>query len=115
MVARAASYSTSGHPFRKENARNDVVRSCEAFIRMCRPHKALEDKVLFPTLRQLISSKRLKELGEHFEEEENRLFGDEGFEKTVEQVATVEKQLGIHDLIQFTAKRGSPIQTDSRC
>ena len=46
----------------------------------------------------------LKDLGEQCEKEEDRLFGDEGFEKTVDQVATVEKQLGIYDLAQFTAK-----------
>jgi len=32
------------------------------------------------------------------------LFGDEGFEKTVDQVAVIEKQLGIYDLSQFTPK-----------
>ena len=49
-------------------------------------------------------AKRLKELGEQFEKEEDRLFGEEGFVKTVEQVAAIEKQLGIYDLAQFTAK-----------
>jgi hypothetical protein len=46
----------------------------------------------------------LAELGEQFEKEEDRLFGDEGFEKTVDQVAAIEKQLGIYDLAQFTPK-----------
>ena len=46
----------------------------------------------------------MKELGEQFEKEEDRLFGDEGFERTVDQVAAVEKQLGIYDLDQFTPK-----------
>ena len=48
--------------------------------------------------------KRFKELGEQFEKEEDRLFGEEGFEKTVDQVAAIEKQLGIYDLAQFTPK-----------
>ncbi len=90
--------------FRKEDARKEVVRSCEAFIRMYRPHEAREDTVLFPALHKIVPAKRLKELGEQFEKEEDRLFGEEGFEKTVEQVATIEKQLGIYDLSQFTAK-----------
>src|SRR4051794_7297349 len=90
--------------FRKEDARKEVVRSCEAFIRMYRPHEAREDTVLFPALHKIVPAKKLKELGEQFEKEEDRLFGEEGFEKTVEQVAAIEKQLGIYDLSQFTAK-----------
>jgi hypothetical protein len=53
---------------------------------------------------KIVPAKRLEELGEQFEKEEDRLFGEEGFEKTVDRVAAVEKQLGIHDLSQFTAK-----------
>jgi hemerythrin-like domain-containing protein len=90
--------------FRKDDARKEVVRSCEAFVRMYRPHEAREDTVLFPALHKIVPAKKLKELGEQFEKEEDRLFGEEGFEKTVEQVAGIEKQLGIYDLSQFTAK-----------
>ena len=90
--------------FRKEDARHDLVAACRGFIRMYRPHEAREDTVLFPALHGIVPAKRLKELGEQFEKEEDRLFGQEGFEKTVEQVAAIEKQLGIYDLAQFTAK-----------
>src|SRR5438094_1362207 len=88
--------------FRKEDVRKEVVASCRAFIRMYRPHEAREDTVLFPALHKLVPAKRLQELGDQFEKEEDRLFGEEGFEKTVEQVAVIEKQLGIHDLARFT-------------
>jgi hemerythrin-like domain-containing protein len=90
--------------FRKEGSRKEVVQACEAFIRMYRPHEAREDTVLFPALHKVFSAKQLKDLGEQFEKEEDRLFGDEGFEKTVGQVVAIEKQLGIYDLDQFTAK-----------
>jgi hemerythrin-like domain-containing protein len=90
--------------FRKDDARRELVRSCEGFIRMYRPHEAREDTVLFPALHTVMSAKQIKDLGEQFEKEEDRLFGEEGFEKTVDQVAAIEKQLGIHDLAQFTAK-----------
>jgi hemerythrin-like domain-containing protein len=92
--------------FSKADARKEVVDSCQAFIRMYRPHEAREDTVLFPALHKIVSAKQLKDLGEQFEKEEDRLFGDEGFEKTVDQVATIEKQLGIYDLAQFTPKIG---------
>ena len=84
--------------------REQIAASCEAFIRMYRPHAAREDTVLFPALRKILSAKQLDELGDKFEAEENRRFGAGGFEKTVEQVAAIEKTLGIYDLAQFTPK-----------
>lgn len=88
--------------FRKDESRREVVRACEAFIRMYRPHASREDTVLFPALYKVIGVKAVKELGEQFEEEEHRLFGEEGFEKTVEEVVTIEKQLCIYNLARFT-------------
>jgi len=90
--------------FTKDDARRELVESCRAFIRMYRPHEAREDTVLFPMLHKIVPAKQFAELGEQFEKEEDRLFGDEGFEKNVEKVAAIEKQLGIYDLAQFTPK-----------
>jgi hemerythrin-like domain-containing protein len=91
-----------------EKQRLEVVEACEAFIRMYRPHAAREDTVLFPALHKLLPAKQLDELGDKFEDEENRRFGNDGFGKTVEQVAAMERELGIYDLGQFTAKPVSP-------
>jgi hemerythrin-like domain-containing protein len=96
--------NASADRFGKADNRRALIEAVEAFIRMYRPHEAREDTVLFPALHGVVSAKRLKELGEQFEKEEDRLFGDEGFEKTVDQVAALEKQLGIYDLDQFTAR-----------
>src|SRR5947209_5882810 len=90
--------------FHKEEGRQEIVQACTAFIRMYRPHEAREDTVLFPALHKIMPAKQLKDLGEQFEKEEDRLFGEEGFEKTVEQVANIEKQLGIYNLAQYTPK-----------
>jgi quercetin dioxygenase-like cupin family protein len=38
------------------------------------------------------------------EKKEHALFGDDGFEKMVDRVASIEKSLGIYDLAQFTPK-----------
>lgn len=76
-----------------------VLRS---FVRMYRPHEAREDTVLFPALRSVVTPKEFKSLGEQFEEKEHQLFGKEGFEGIVEQVAKIEQTLGIYDLNQFT-------------
>jgi hemerythrin-like domain-containing protein len=90
--------------FHKKDARAELIAACQAFIRMYRPHEAREDTVLFPALHKLLPDKRIKELGEQFEKEEDRLFGEEGFEKTVDRVAALERELGIYDLDQFTPK-----------
>src|SRR5262245_26372737 len=49
--------------FRKPEARQEVIRSCEAFIRMYRPHEAREDTELFPALYKVIGVKEVRELG----------------------------------------------------
>jgi hemerythrin-like domain-containing protein len=90
--------------FSKPDNQKALIAACQDFIRMYRPHEAREDTVLFPTFRKIVPAKKLDELGEKFEKEEDRLFGEEGFEKVVEQVAGVEKQLGIYNLEQFTPK-----------
>jgi hypothetical protein len=40
----------------------------------------------------------------NFEKKEHQLFGEEGFEKMVDRVASIERTLGIYDLWQFTPK-----------
>ena len=90
--------------FRREEPRRELVRSVQAFIRMYRPHEAREDTVLFPAIHKILPAKQVKDLGEQFEKEEDKLFGEGGFEKVVEQVAGFEKKLGIHDLDQLTPK-----------
>jgi hemerythrin-like domain-containing protein len=88
--------------FDGKDSHQELVLTCEAFIRMYRPHEAHEDTVLFPSLHALLSAEQLDELGEQFEEQEDRLFGEGGFHRTVQQVAAIEKQLGIYELSQFT-------------
>jgi hemerythrin-like domain-containing protein len=86
-------------------SRRRAIECCKAFIRMYRPHAAREDTVLFPAFKKFLSAKQLDELGDKFEAEENRRFGDKGFETMVEKVAAIEKKLGIYDLGQFTPKK----------
>jgi hemerythrin-like domain-containing protein len=74
------------------------------FTRMYRPHEAREDTVLFPALRQIVSTHEFDALGEEFEKKEHALFGEEGFEKMVDRVAGIERSLGIYDLAQFTPR-----------
>ena len=88
----------------KEN-RDALADNLRSFIRMYRPHAAREDTVLFPALRNLISEKEYEQLGDKFEGRERQLFGEKGFEGKAQEVSEIEKELGIHDLLQFTPKQ----------
>ena len=72
------------------------------FVRMYNPHEAREDTVLFPEFRRIVSQNEYDSLGEEFEDQEHKLFGEDGFEKYVDKVAALEKTLGINDLGHFT-------------
>lgn len=92
-------------PARKSpDDRRNLHEALYQFVRMYEPHEAREDTVLFPAFRKLVSRHEYDALGEHFEKQENRLFGGQGFEKNVDAVARIEKRMGICDLAQFTPK-----------
>jgi len=74
----------------------------QLFVRMYEPHEAREDTVLFPAFRKIVSANEYASLGEDFEKKEHQLFGEDGFEKNVDEVAGLENVLGIYDLAQFT-------------
>ena len=84
--------------------KRELLKNLGLFARMYRPHKSREDTVLFPAFHSVVSLKEYDSLGEKFEEQEDKLFGEHGFEKVVEEVAGFEKSLGIYELSQFTAK-----------
>lgn len=90
----------AGEP--EAGTRPQLAEALRLFSRMYRPHKAREDTVLFPALRRVLTPKEWAEMGEVFEEKEERLFGPGGFERVVGEVASLERRLGIHDLSQFT-------------
>jgi len=87
-----------------EGERRKLADSLQSFIRMYSPHEAREDTILFPEFRRIVSDNEYDSLGEDFETKEHELFGDDGFEKMVDRVASIEKQLDIYDLDKFTPK-----------
>jgi hemerythrin-like domain-containing protein len=76
--------------------------SLRLFVRMCRPHAAREDTVLLPAVRSIVSRHEFGALGEEFERKEHQLFGSDGYEGVVAEVASLEAALGIEELAQFT-------------
>ena len=100
QVTQLASIEALKDPAHAGTLRNALHQ----FIRMYRPHEAREDTVLFPALRDIVSQQEFGALGEDFEKKEHALFGEGGFEKIVDRVASIEKALGVYDLGQFTPK-----------
>jgi hemerythrin-like domain-containing protein len=83
-------------------SRSRLIASVQSFVRMYRPHEAREDTELFPALRHIVSAHEFDAMGEDFERDERRKFGEDGFERYAAQVAQLEQALGIHDLARFT-------------
>lgn len=82
--------------------RADVIAAIRNFTRMYEAHAAREDTVLFPALAPLVGHEAYEELGEQFEDDEHRRFGEGGFERIVAEVTSIETSLGIADLATFT-------------
>jgi hemerythrin-like domain-containing protein len=102
LTARILQCSSTPEQFRSQGNQITLVTAIQSFIRMYRPHESREDTVLFPALRTLLTPKQVEDLGDRMEEEEHKVLGENGFEKSVAEVADLEKHLGIYDLKQFT-------------
>jgi len=87
---------------KNSETRKKTLLYIRQFVRMYNPHEAREDTVLFPEFRRIVSQNEYDSLGEDFEDQEHKLFGEDGFEKYVEKVAALEKTLGINNLSFFT-------------
>jgi hemerythrin-like domain-containing protein len=103
LMADLEGRATAGN-LKNPGERQIIGAILSSFIRMYRPHAAWEDTVLYPAFRSVITPREFVALGDKFEDKEQELFGKDGFEKIVVQVARLEKQLGLFDLSQFTAK-----------
>lgn len=97
VLAATTAAAATGKP-----AREALIQDMAAFIRMYEPHEAREDTVVFPALRDVVSATQFRDLADIFEDEEHRRFGQRGFQGVVDNVADIEKSLGIYDLSQFT-------------
>lgn len=75
----------------------------ENLVRMYRPHAAREDTVVFPAWKQALTDKQLDEMNDRFEDIEHQMFGNDGFEKAVQQISDIESEFGLAGLAQFTA------------
>jgi len=83
-------------------AAEPLARALESFSRMYEMHAAIEDTIVFPAWKKTMSPKDLDEIGERFEDIERKALGKDAFEGAVDQIAAIEKSLGI-DLAAMTA------------
>ncbi|WP_238881843.1 hemerythrin domain-containing protein [Clostridium sp. YIM B02551] len=79
-----------------------LIRLLSIYINMYDPHSAREDTVIFPAFHEVVNPEEFKELGDLFEKIEEQKFGEDGFKHIVNEVANIEKELGIYNLNQFT-------------
>jgi hemerythrin-like domain-containing protein len=94
--------SLSKSATRTDTENQKIIQLLIQFNTMYRPHEAREDTVLFPAFRKIVSKHEYDSLGEEFEKNEHKLFGEDGFETMVGKVTAIEKSLGIYELSQFT-------------
>lgn len=73
-----------------------------SFVRMYQHHAAIEDTIVFPAWKQVISSAQYRELTEQFEALEHKMFGKDGFEDALKRIATIEEAFGLSDLGALT-------------
>ena len=82
-----------------------LANTLDAFVLMYQHHTALEDTILFPAWKQALSDSEYHELSERFEDLEHKMFGKDGFEDALKRIGQVERDMGIADLVRFTAPR----------
>jgi hemerythrin-like domain-containing protein len=79
-----------------------LAAAMQAFDRMYEPHEAREDTVVFPVFRQILPAAELTDLGQLFADLQYQQFGTDEFAAMVARIASIEQNLGVYDLAQFT-------------
>jgi hemerythrin-like domain-containing protein len=83
---------------------SSISQNIMLFVDMYRIHEAREDTVVFPEFKKMITKKYYDELTEKFESTEKELFGENGYEKILHIVESIEKQLGIYDISNISKR-----------
>ena len=80
----------------------------ESFVAMYGPHAAHEDTVLFPAWKAAVGAHGYAEMGDAFEELEQKMLGRDGFEDALARIARIEQAFGMGDLSAVTAPPPPP-------
>ncbi|HYW71931.1 MAG TPA: hemerythrin domain-containing protein [Pyrinomonadaceae bacterium] len=84
-------------------ANEALAQALVGFVRMYEHHAALEDTIIFPAWKATLNEDQMDEIGDKFEEIEQKQFGQDGYEDAVKQINDIEQALGLSELSQFTA------------
>jgi hemerythrin-like domain-containing protein len=93
----------SGKGHLQGSQREVVATLLDRFVLMYAHHAAREDTVVFPAWKKMLSKAQLHDMGEKFEQIEQREFGKDGFDEAVAQINVIEQALGLADISRFTA------------
>jgi hemerythrin-like domain-containing protein len=85
------------------NQVENVAKTLESFVRMYQHHAAIEDTVVFPAWKAATGSDEYDQLSDKFEDIENEMFGNDGFESALKRMEDIEAGLGLTNLDMFTA------------
>ena len=80
-----------------------LAEALDGLVLMYRHHAAVEDTVVFPAWKEVVSAKEYDELTDRFEDLEQQMFGTDGFEQAVARIKVIEETLGIANLAAATA------------
>ena len=86
------------------NNSEQLINLMKKFIYMYRAHETREDTIIFSNFRNYVSERDYKLLSEKFDEIEDKMFGEEGYEKMLDVVMNIEKEMGIYNLNYYTPK-----------
>jgi hemerythrin-like domain-containing protein len=92
---------TSGPKISAAHA-EQLAKVFESFVLMYQNHAAREDTIVFPAWKKNFSNKQLDEISDQFEDIEQKMFGKDGFEDAEKKISSIETELGLGDLAQFT-------------
>jgi hemerythrin-like domain-containing protein len=98
LTSRISSLSKAG------KLKTELAGYLDDFVKMYSHHAAYEDTVIFPAFDALKQPTELAELVVTFDAEEKRVLGNHGFDDFLNQIASVEKKLGIYELSSSTPK-----------
>jgi hemerythrin-like domain-containing protein len=79
-----------------------LAKVFQSFVLMYQNHAAREDTIVFPAWKKNFSNKQLDEISDQFEDIEQKMFGKDGFEDAEKKISSIETELGLGDLAQFT-------------
>jgi hemerythrin-like domain-containing protein len=94
--------SASVEKFAQPEARKALVRACEAYLRMARPHMAQEATKVLQALYDVLPEEKIDGIGALFQQQEKQLFGEDGLDKVLEDIDRLEAELQIGALDVFT-------------